>query len=37
MNARSSFGIGRLWKLLVAGLVPIVLGYLFVTELIAKI
>ncbi len=37
LNARSSFGIGRLWKLLVAGLVPIVLGYLFVTELIAKI
>jgi NSS family neurotransmitter:Na+ symporter len=37
LNGRSSFSIGLLWKLLVAGLAPIVLGYLFVTELIAKI
>lgn len=37
LNQRSSFGIGLLWKVLVAGLVPIVLGYLFITELIAKI
>lgn len=37
LNERSSFGLGLLWKLLVAGLAPIVLGYLFITELIAKI
>lgn len=37
LNARSSFRVGMLWKVLVAALVPIVLGYLFVSELIAKI
>lgn len=37
LNRRSSFRVGLIWKLLVGGLVPIVLGYLFVTELIAKI
>ncbi|MBF0673314.1 MAG: sodium-dependent transporter [Salinibacterium sp.] len=37
LNGRSSFRVGVLWKVLVAGLVPLVLGYLFVTELVAKI
>src|SRR5690606_23694340 len=37
LNRRSSFRVGLIWKLLVGGLVPIVLGYLFVTELIATI
>jgi NSS family neurotransmitter:Na+ symporter len=37
LNERSSFRIGLVWKVLVAGLAPVVLGYLFVTELIAKI
>ncbi|MCU1419842.1 MAG: sodium-dependent transporter [Homoserinimonas sp.] len=36
LNERSSFRIGLLWKILIAGLAPIVLGYLFVSELIAK-
>ncbi|PWB98571.1 sodium-dependent transporter [Homoserinimonas hongtaonis] len=37
LNSRSSFRVGMLWKVLVAALAPIVLGYLFVSELIAKI
>lgn len=37
LNERSSFGVGPAWKLLIAVLAPIVLGYLFVSELIAKI
>lgn len=37
LNRRSSFRVGILWKLLVGALAPIVLGYLFVSELIAKI
>ncbi|MEJ1922151.1 sodium-dependent transporter [Microbacterium sp. KHB019] len=37
LNRRSSFRVGLIWKLLVGALAPIVLGYLFVSELIAKI
>lgn len=37
LNRRSSFRVGLVWKLLVGALAPIVLGYLFVTELITKI
>jgi NSS family neurotransmitter:Na+ symporter len=37
LNERSSFRIGTVWKVLIAGLAPIVLGYLFVSELIAKL
>src|SRR5690554_4751552 len=37
LNERSSFRIGVAWKVLIAGLAPVVLGYLFVSELIAKI
>lgn len=37
LNGRSSFSVGVVWRVLVAGLVPLVLGYLFVTELMAKI
>src|SRR5690606_29775260 len=37
LNRRSSFGVGLIWKLLVGLLSPIVLGYLFVSELITKI
>ena len=37
LNRRSSFRVGRLWKLLVGVLAPIVLGYLFISELITKI
>ena len=37
LNERSSFRVGRLWKLLIAVLAPVVLGYLFISELIAKI
>ncbi|WP_406249024.1 sodium-dependent transporter [Microbacterium sp. M] len=37
LNSRSSFRVGLLWRLLVAALAPIVLGYLFVTGLIEKI
>src|SRR5690554_3695347 len=37
LNGRSSFRVGVIWKVLVAGLVPVVLGYLFVTGLMAKI
>ena len=36
LNRRSSFRIGRVWIGLVAGLVPVVLGYLLVTEFITK-
>ncbi len=37
LNRRSSFRVGLLWKLLVGVLAPVVLGYLFVSELISKI
>src|SRR5690554_6323604 len=37
LNGRSSLGVGVLWKVLVGALAPIVLGYLFVTELMTKI
>lgn len=37
LNRRSSFRVGILWKLLVGVLVPLVLGYLFISELITKI
>ncbi|WP_337002782.1 MULTISPECIES: sodium-dependent transporter [unclassified Microbacterium] len=36
LNRRSSFRVGTAWKLLVGVLAPVVLGYLFVSELIAK-
>ncbi|WP_309065925.1 sodium-dependent transporter [Microbacterium sp.] len=37
LNRRSSFKIGWFWMLLVGVLAPVVLGYLFISELIAKI
>ncbi|MGF6822281.1 NSS family neurotransmitter:Na+ symporter [Microbacterium sp. ZKA21] len=37
LNRRSSFRVGILWRLLVAAVAPIVLGYLFITGLIEKI
>lgn len=37
LNRRSSFKVGFVWKMLVGVLVPLVIGYLFITELIAKI
>lgn len=37
LNSRSSFRIGVTWRILIAVLAPLVLGYLFVSELIAKI
>ncbi|MFS0911961.1 sodium-dependent transporter [Microbacterium sp. 179-I 3D2 NHS] len=37
LNRRSSFRIGRTWKIAVGVLAPVVLGYLLVTELITKI
>ncbi|GAT71943.1 sodium-dependent transporter [Microbacterium hydrocarbonoxydans] len=37
LNRRSSFGVGRFWMLLVGALAPLVLGYLFVSELISKL
>jgi len=37
LNRRSSFRVGLIWKLLVGALAPIVLGYLFISELITKI
>lgn len=37
LNRRSSFSVGRVWMLLVGVLAPLVLGYLFVSELISKI
>ncbi|WP_217182707.1 sodium-dependent transporter [Streptomyces sp. AC495_CC817] len=37
LNRRSSFAVGRIWMLLVGVLAPLVLGYLFISELIAKI
>ncbi len=37
LNRRSSFGVGRFWMLLVGALSPLVLGYLFVSELISKL
>ncbi|WP_404436007.1 sodium-dependent transporter [Microbacterium aerolatum] len=37
LNRRSSFRVGLIWKLLVGLLAPIVLGYLFISELITKI
>ncbi|WP_067197085.1 sodium-dependent transporter [Microbacterium sp. XT11] len=36
LNRRSSFGVGRVWMLLVGALAPVVLGYLFVSEIISK-
>lgn len=36
LNRRSSFGVGVVWKICVGLLGPIVLGYLFISELIAK-
>ncbi|MFJ4044239.1 sodium-dependent transporter [Microbacterium sp. NPDC089987] len=37
LNKRSSFGLGWVWMLLVGALAPIVLGYLFISEIITKI
>ncbi|HCS60437.1 MAG TPA: sodium-dependent transporter [Microbacterium sp.] len=37
LNRRSSFKVGWFWMLLVGALAPIVLGYLFISELFAKI
>jgi NSS family neurotransmitter:Na+ symporter len=37
LNRRSSFPVGRLWKILIGVLAPLVLGYLLVTGLIEKI
>lgn len=37
LNTRSSFRVGILWRLLLAVLAPIVLGYLFISELVSKI
>lgn len=37
LNRRSSFKVGWFWMLLVGALAPIVLGYLFVSEVIAKV
>ncbi|SIT67086.1 sodium-dependent transporter [Microbacterium sp. RU33B] len=36
LNRRSSFRTGRLWKVLVGVLAPVVLGYLLISEIIAK-
>ena len=36
LNRRSSFAVGRIWMLLVGVLAPLVLGYLLVSEVIAK-
>ncbi|WP_314475392.1 sodium-dependent transporter [uncultured Microbacterium sp.] len=36
LNRRSSFRVGTIWKVLVGVLAPVVLGYLFISELIAK-
>lgn len=37
LNRRSSFQLGTIWRLLVSVLVPIVLSYLLLSELISKI
>lgn len=37
LNRRSSFRIGWTWMILVGGLVPLVIGYLLVNEIIAKV
>lgn len=37
LNRRSSFRVGRIWIVLVGVLAPLVLGYLFVSELVTKI
>ncbi|MGM1017161.1 MAG: sodium-dependent transporter [Actinomycetota bacterium] len=37
LNRRSSFRVGLVWKLLIGALVPIVLGYLLITEIITKV
>ena len=37
LNRRSSFRVGWFWMLLVGALAPIVLGYLFVSEVISKV
>ena len=36
LNRRSSFKVGRIWKLLVGVLAPVVLGYLLFSEIVAK-
>ena len=36
LNRRSSFRVGRIWRLLIAVVAPVVLGYLLISELIAK-
>lgn len=37
LDRRSSFRVGRIWKLLVGVLAPLVLGYLLISELVTKI
>lgn len=37
LNRRSSFPVGRLWKILIGVLAPLVLGYLLITGLVEKI
>ncbi|MFJ4222967.1 sodium-dependent transporter [Microbacterium sp. NPDC089695] len=37
LDRRSSFRVGRIWKLLVGVLAPLVLGYLLISELVSKI
>ncbi|MEE2814774.1 MAG: sodium-dependent transporter [Actinomycetota bacterium] len=37
LNKRSSFRLGWVWMLLVGALAPIVLGYLFISEIITKV
>jgi NSS family neurotransmitter:Na+ symporter len=37
LNGRSSFKVGWFWMLLVGALAPVVLGYLFVSEVMTKI
>ncbi|WP_144794706.1 sodium-dependent transporter [Microbacterium paludicola] len=36
LNRRSSFRVGLIWKLLVGVLAPVVLGYLFISEIVSK-
>ncbi|WCD93073.1 sodium-dependent transporter [Microbacterium sp. nov. GSS16] len=37
LNKRSSFRLGWVWMLLVGALAPVVLGYLFISEIITKV
>ena len=37
LNKRSSFRLGWIWMLLVGALAPVVLGYLFISEIITKV